>query len=318
VTLQEPQNPPTADVDMPDTEVIVVAHPSPVFVDSTGRRRRMLRKVAYGFGALCMVYGGLVSVSLAGGPVSSSAVLPLPNLDDDEEDAVVARPSPTPEPVAKRTSTQPVLEVFPRQGAPVTRIREARAVPSRTPAPVATTRKPAAGPSKSPSKSTTPSKPKPVESTITDPPSSGPSPVVTGSSGPIPPGNPGVGGGQAGGDGTSGGGQAGGSGGSGGQAGGDSTSGGDTGAGSGGQSGGGQGSGGQGGGGSADEPDPVVPPKPPAVAEQVVARAEAVARPVIAEVAKIAEPVRARVAADEPDPEPEADPDPEPDDGDAP
>ena len=121
MTLQEPQNPPIADVDMPDTEVIVVAHPSPVFVDSTGRRRRMLRRVAYGFGALCMVYGGLVSVSLAGGPVSSSAVLPLPDLADgqDEEDLVVARPSPTPEPVVTATSAQPILEVLPRRGLPV-------------------------------------------------------------------------------------------------------------------------------------------------------------------------------------------------------
>src|SRR5688500_18563203 len=112
---------------MPDTEVIVLAHPSPVFVDATGRRRRMLRKVAYGFGALCMIYGGLVSVSLAGGPVSSSAVLPLPDrADNDEERAVVARPRPTPTPVVTRPATQPVLEAFPTRVAPATRIGKVR------------------------------------------------------------------------------------------------------------------------------------------------------------------------------------------------
>src|SRR3954468_18980125 len=113
--MQEPNNPPFADVEIPDTQVIDVAPPSPVFVDSTGRRRRLLRRVAYGFGALCMVYGGLISVSLAGGPVSSSGVRPLPGLADDsgdEEEVVLARPSPTPIPATTRTNTQPILEVF--------------------------------------------------------------------------------------------------------------------------------------------------------------------------------------------------------------
>ena len=50
MTSQEPSNPISADAEILDTEVIVVAQPSPVFVDSTGRRRRVLRRVAYGFG----------------------------------------------------------------------------------------------------------------------------------------------------------------------------------------------------------------------------------------------------------------------------
>jgi hypothetical protein len=180
VTLQEPQNPSIADIDMPDTEVIVLAHPSPVFVDSTGRRRRMLRKVAYGFGALCIVYGGLVSVSLAGGPVSSSAVLPLPDRADDnnEEGVVVARPSPTPEPVATRAAVQPILEVFPTRGAPVIRPRAARAVTPRT-----------TGARRSPAPSAKPTSvsAKPVESTATKQPTSSSTPPSTGSTTPVGP-----------------------------------------------------------------------------------------------------------------------------------
>ena len=98
MTSQEPKTPQFVDHDIPDTEVIVVSAPAPVFVDSTGRRRKVFRRLAYAFGALCMLYGGLVSVSLAGGPVSSSAVLPLPDLHGDDDEIVEARPSPTPIP----------------------------------------------------------------------------------------------------------------------------------------------------------------------------------------------------------------------------
>jgi hypothetical protein len=96
VTLHEPITPQPAVHDSLDTEVIVVAAPSPVFVDSTGRRRKVLRRIAYAFGGLCMLYGGLICVSLAGGPVSSSAILPLPDLaEHDVKAAVTPKPTPT-------------------------------------------------------------------------------------------------------------------------------------------------------------------------------------------------------------------------------
>ena len=98
MTSQEPITPHFVDRDIPDTEVFVVSSPAPVFVDSTGRRRRVLRRLAYVFGGLCMVYGGLVSVSLAGGPVSSSAVLPLPDLRGNDDAAADAKPTPIPAP----------------------------------------------------------------------------------------------------------------------------------------------------------------------------------------------------------------------------
>jgi len=139
VTSQEPRTPHSANHDILDTEVIVVSSPAPVFVDSTGRRRRLLRWLSYAFGGLCMIYGGLVSVSLAGGPVSSNVVLPLPDLRDDdaEQEATGPRPAPIPAPSA---SARPVeLFVPPRRAAAadVTGVAEPRppAAPARSSAP---------------------------------------------------------------------------------------------------------------------------------------------------------------------------------------
>src|SRR5690349_9852380 len=98
-----------------------------------------------------MVYGGLISVSLAGGPVSSRAVLPLPDLaDGDDEEVAAGRPSPTPVPVTAVPSTRPVMEVLPHRNEPATRhTAESRLLPRsstpsttlvRTPSPRPTTK----------------------------------------------------------------------------------------------------------------------------------------------------------------------------------
>ena len=181
MTSQQPKTPNFADRDIPDTEVIVVPSPAPVFVDSTGRRRRVLRRLAYAFGGLCMVYGGLVSVSLAGGPVSSSAVLPLPDLRGDD-DAADAKPTPIPAP---STSAPPqsrfITEALRR---PVSAVRQERTggrpaatTPSRTPTPRPATKSPTPKPT-----------PRPVESTTTDPVEEPPKsePPSTGPSTPAP------------------------------------------------------------------------------------------------------------------------------------
>ncbi|OJF15706.1 hypothetical protein BG844_02970 [Couchioplanes caeruleus subsp. caeruleus] len=192
--MQEPETQLFADAEIPDTEVIVVAHPSPVFVDSTGRRRRLLRRVAYGFGALCMVYGGLISVSLAGGPVSPSAVLPLPDLADGDDEAIAAvRPSPTPGPFTAVPSTRPVMDVLPRGDLPIIRRTVESGVmprsvaptarPSRTPTPRTTTKP-----------TTTPTPTKLVESSTTKPNTPGPTVPPTGTpttpADPVPPAPP--------------------------------------------------------------------------------------------------------------------------------
>ncbi|AEV88682.1 Filamentous hemagglutinin [Actinoplanes sp. SE50/110] len=155
--------------------MIAVATPAPVFVDSTGRRSRLLRRIALAFGVLVVSYGGLVSVSLAGGPVRSSAVLPLPGIDNTEDkvDPAPPRPSPVAGPGPSAAPSRPVESTerparHPAAPGPARPAATATRHPGRT-----TTTRPAAGkPSASPSASAS----KPVESTSTPPvkPSSAP------------------------------------------------------------------------------------------------------------------------------------------------
>ncbi len=207
MTSQEPQTPFSANVDeMHETEVIVVSTPAPVFVDSTGRRRRVLRRLAYGFGALCMLYGGLVSVSLAGGPVSSSAVLPLPDLHDRADRPVaVDRPAPSTAPaVTPAPRSLFVTEALP--GRPVSATSSIRPDGPRPPAATAK-RRPSAtpGPNRPTPRPTVTTRP--VESVKT--PTSSPSPTPTATpdeTAPVPPVDPpppagGTGGGGSGGTG---------------------------------------------------------------------------------------------------------------------
>jgi hypothetical protein len=179
VTSQEPQTSHHTDPDTPETEIIAVPEAAPVFVDSTGRRSRLLRWVALAFGVLLVAYGGLVSISLAGGPVSSSAVLPLPGLDDGEEDGnePQPQPSPTPDPTPVITPARQILES-------ATRGR------SEQPRPVAST---SATASAKPAKSTKPtptpsasSSSSPVKPTASATESQQPTPTPT-ASGPIAP-----------------------------------------------------------------------------------------------------------------------------------
>jgi hypothetical protein len=152
VTSQQPDNSPSAEPESPDTEVIALPAPAPVFVDSTGRRSKLLRRLAYAFGVLVIFYGGLISVSLAGGPVRSSAVLPLPGLETDVNDSrAPARPSPPPSPSAssskalfvnpltRRTNRPPVSRIESTKVAPKP---APKPTPSKTPAPKATTSRP--------------------------------------------------------------------------------------------------------------------------------------------------------------------------------
>jgi hypothetical protein len=166
VTTLEPETPPFIG-DIPVTEVISVAPGAPVFVDTTGRRSRLLRRLAYGFGALVMLYGGLISVSLVGGPVPSSAVLPLPGLEPatDAGDKKPPQPGPTPAPTPSLSPTPAfAVNALPRSSTPAARL-ELGKVTSAGPPPVTkptATKKPAAttaAPKPSPTTS------RPVEST---------------------------------------------------------------------------------------------------------------------------------------------------------
>lgn len=62
----------------PETVADRPALPSrPVFLDTSGRRRRRLRCFAYGLGLAGMVYAGLVAASVVGDPVQPEDVLPF-------------------------------------------------------------------------------------------------------------------------------------------------------------------------------------------------------------------------------------------------
>ncbi|WP_149100655.1 hypothetical protein [Actinoplanes teichomyceticus] len=173
MTTQEPYHPQTADQPLPDTEVIAVATPVPVFVDSTGRRSRLLRRIALAFGILVVSYGGLVSVSLAGGPVRSSAVLPLPGVDDKDArtEPVPPRPSPAPEASpSSAPSRRPVIESVTRANREPVRHRSATA----TPTPSATSEPAKTRGSSRPTPAASTAKPsvsatRPTESTTTQP-----------------------------------------------------------------------------------------------------------------------------------------------------
>jgi hypothetical protein len=164
VTSQEPENPPFIDGDIPVTEAISVAPPAPVFVDTTGRRSRLLRRIAYGFGALVMLYGGLICVSLVGGPVPSSAVLPLPGLEPaDNADDKKPRPTPVPTPTP---SARPVFvaDALPRRATSAARLESAR-VTSSTARPATRRTTPTKPTTTKPTPKATPATTRPVEST---------------------------------------------------------------------------------------------------------------------------------------------------------
>lgn len=184
MTSQEPQTSHDTDPDTPETEIIAVPEAAPVFVDSTGRRSRLLRRVALAFGILLVAYGGLISISLAGGPVSSSAVLPLPGLDDEEGDdggdEPQPRPSPTPEPSPIITPARQIVESTTRgRGEQPRPVASTSATASAKPAKSAT-----ATPTPSASSSSAPVKP---TASVTESPHPEPTPT---SSGPVPPSAP--------------------------------------------------------------------------------------------------------------------------------
>jgi hypothetical protein len=164
VTSHEPENSQSAEHDNPDTEVISIASAAPVFVDSTGRRSRLLRRVAYAFGALVILYGGLISLSLAGGPVRSSAVLPLPGLEPAVNDDK-GPPLPSRMPAPSHSSTALfVADSLPRRTTALTHTPTPRLESTKAPSKSATA-KASRSTTPAPSATTT----KPVESTTTKP-----------------------------------------------------------------------------------------------------------------------------------------------------
>lgn len=57
-----------------------VAPGAPIFVDATGRRRKVARRVSLAVVAVLAGYAGLLAVSFAGGPIPPKALLPVPGI----------------------------------------------------------------------------------------------------------------------------------------------------------------------------------------------------------------------------------------------
>jgi len=55
-------------------------HAKPVFVDTTGKRRRWIRRGSVAVGTVLTAYGVVVALSFLGGPVPPNALLPLPGV----------------------------------------------------------------------------------------------------------------------------------------------------------------------------------------------------------------------------------------------
>ncbi|MFD2767981.1 hypothetical protein [Micromonospora eburnea] len=112
---------------MDETTIIpAVPEPPPVFVDPSGRRRRWLRRLAYGFGALGVGYTVMVGVSFAGGPARPETILPFiepsaspawqppPTLAPDGSPTVRASATPSSRPASLRTGTTPRSSASPK------------------------------------------------------------------------------------------------------------------------------------------------------------------------------------------------------------
>ena len=85
---------PVPAADQPTQENAVVdAGEEPVFVDTSGRRRTILRRVGIGIGALAVAYLALFVVSLAGGPRPPG--IPLPEAVAGDPDRTQTEPDGT-------------------------------------------------------------------------------------------------------------------------------------------------------------------------------------------------------------------------------
>jgi hypothetical protein len=167
-----PASSPRPDETAASTDIILIPGDMerPVFVDTSGRRRRRVRLLCYAFGVVCLAYSGLVAVSLAVGPVAPEGNSAFPALADGPRH-VSPRPTPSARPTKAAIAAQPVTALE----------EPARTPPVPTPAPILTTRPPTPTPSRAPS-SSPPVSPSPTPSASESPtaqPSSSPTPSPT-------------------------------------------------------------------------------------------------------------------------------------------
>ncbi len=107
---------------------------APVFVDSTGRRRLVISRVAVALSIGAFAYGVLVVISVLGGPVPPNALLPLPGGQHGPVSA--SKPTATPRSAATASAAATRAGTGAAPGAGTT-AAAARAAASPTAAPAA-------------------------------------------------------------------------------------------------------------------------------------------------------------------------------------
>ncbi|MGR4881353.1 hypothetical protein ACIPUC_18375 [Streptomyces sp. LARHCF249] len=115
------------------------AEPSPVFVDSSGRRQRRVRRLGWLLVVPAAGYVVLVLSSLFGGPTLKSPFLPAPrSADAAPSKAPAAEPgSPSASAAPRRTPAAPAASQAPAPPAPASQATTGSGAPTAAPTPPA-------------------------------------------------------------------------------------------------------------------------------------------------------------------------------------
>lgn len=91
---------------------------TPVFVDPSGRRRRVLRVLIGVAVAGVLVYVALLVVALSGGPVKPSSLLPIPAAEDAPTTTATTPPTTTPAATSETTTAPDATTRTTTEGTP--------------------------------------------------------------------------------------------------------------------------------------------------------------------------------------------------------
>ncbi|MEU4673389.1 hypothetical protein AB0F91_36905 [Amycolatopsis sp. NPDC023774] len=94
-------------VDLADDGAAAAATQPPVFVDATGRRRKIFRRVAISGGVLTIGYVAVLVAALLGAPVPSPLLIPLAPLGPQPTDVATTPPDPPDQPTATDDNSAP-------------------------------------------------------------------------------------------------------------------------------------------------------------------------------------------------------------------